>query len=217
MQPFEIQVAVRPLSDLHIAGTGRGVVLIDRCIELDAHARPYIPSTSFKGRVRAYYERLLHALGYDLKGCKPPAPQNMCNDPANLCPVCQLFGSPAQQSRIEFTHLTQSENLNPTTRIGIGVNRQLNTVEEGRLFFYEAAPKPERAPFRGFIRGWATEQEIALLIAAMRMIAHFGGQKARGLGRVEVQVETVCIRQNGAWQEHDIQSLLESLKQEATR
>ncbi|OYT68640.1 MAG: hypothetical protein CFK48_10905 [Armatimonadetes bacterium CP1_7O] len=216
MQPFEIEVTVQPTSDLHIAGTGRGAVLIDRCIELDAEGRAYIPSTSFKGRVRAHYERLLSALGYDLKGCKPPAPQNMCNDPSNLCPVCALFGSPVQQSRVEFTHLTQPETLSPTTRIGVGVNRQLNTVEQGRLFFYEAAPKPTSHAFRGFIRGWATDQEIALLIAAMRLITHFGGQKARGLGRVSVQATHVWIQQNGQWQSQSPDQLLQHLKQEAT-
>ncbi|MFN4032539.1 MAG: hypothetical protein ACK4ME_02785 [Fimbriimonadales bacterium] len=66
------------VSDLHIAGVGRTAALVDRCIELDAHGRAYIPSTAFKGRVRAHDERLMHALGYEMNGCKPPAPLNMC-------------------------------------------------------------------------------------------------------------------------------------------
>lgn len=211
---FEMEVQVMLQSDLHIAGVGRTAALIDRCIELDAEGRAYIPSTAFKGRVRAHYERLMHALGYDMKGCKPPAPQNMCHDPANLCPACALFGAPVQQSRVEFTHLTPvGEVAEPTTRIGVGVSRQLNTVEQGRLFFYEAAPSAHYKTFTGVVRGWATETELAHLIAAMRLITHFGGQKARGLGRAQVQVQQVWLQQNGAWNAHDPQTLLQHLKE----
>jgi Uncharacterized protein predicted to be involved in DNA repair (RAMP superfamily), COG1337 len=148
LYPFELEVEATLRSDLHVAGVGRTVVLIDRCIERDAQGRALIPATSFKGRTRAHYERLLSALGYDLKGCKPPNPATMCNDPADLCPVCQLFGSPMQQGRIEFTDLVPNTSTEPTTRIGIGVNRKLNTVAEGRLFFYEATPAQANR-FRG--------------------------------------------------------------------
>lgn len=213
MISFELNVEVELSSDLHIAGVGRTAVLIDRCIERDAQGRPYIPSTSFKGRVRAHYERLMHALGYDMKHCKPPAPGNMCKDSDNLCPACALFGSPVQQSRVEFSHLTPPSAPEPTTRIGVGVNRKLNTVEQGRLFFYEAAPRTRIEAFTGTVRGWATETEIAQLIAAIQLITHFGGQKARGLGRVRVKVEEVHLKQNGEWKQQDAQVLLQLLKE----
>lgn len=215
MTPFELEVKVELQSDLHISGVGRAVVLIDRCIERDAQGRPYIPSTSFKGRVRAHYERLMHALGYDMKKCKPPAPGAMCNDPANLCPACALFGSPVQQSRVEFSHLTPETAAEPTTRIGIGVNRRLNTVEQGRLFFYEAAPQGRVNTLKGTVRGWATEAEIAQLVAAMRLITHFGGQKARGLGRVRLEVERVWLYENNDWKEHKPEEILQKLQEVA--
>ena len=212
LYPFELEVEATLRSDLHVAGVGRTAALIDRCIERDAQGRALIPATSFKGRTRAHYERLLRALGYDLKGCKPPNPATMCNDPADLCPVCQLFGSPMQQGRVEFTDLAPAERTEPTTRIGIGVNRKLNTVAEGRLFFYEAAPaQPNR--FRGQIRGWATEQEIALLLGALKLITHFGGQKARGLGRAEVKPTALHIRRNGAWAAVDAAQMLTHLQE----
>jgi CRISPR-associated Csx10 family RAMP protein len=103
-----------------------------------------------------------------------------------------------QQGRIEFTDLVPNTSTEPTTRIGIGVNRKLNTVAEGRLFFYEATPAQANR-FQGQIRGWATEQEIALLLGALKLITHFGGQKARGLGRAEVKPTALHIRRNGAW------------------
>lgn len=215
MIPFELTVTVSLRSDLHIAGVGRTAALIDRCIERDAHGRPYIPSTSFKGRVRTHYERLMHALGYDMKNCKPPAPGNMCNDPNNLCPACALFGSPVQQSRVEFSPLAPNSASEPTTRIGVGVNRKLNTVEQGRLFFYEAAPQTRIKSFTGTVRGWATETEIAQLIAAIQLITHFGGQKARGLGRVRVKVEQAYLKQNGEWKQQEVQTLLQRLKEVA--
>ncbi len=215
MIPFELTVKVELHSDLHIAGVGRTAALIDRCIERDAQGRPYIPSTSFKGRVRAHYERLMHALGYDMKNCKPPAPGNMCNDPNDLCPACALFGSPVQQSRVEFSPLAPESPSEPTTRIGVGVNRKLNTVEQGRLFFYEAAPRTRIKSFTGTVRGWATEPEIAQLIAAIQLITHFGGQKARGLGRVRVKVEQAYLKQNGEWKQYEVQTLLQRLKEVA--
>ncbi len=223
LYPFEMEVEVVLQSDLHISGVGRSVALIDRCIERDVQGRPLIPSTSFKGRTRAHYERLLAALGYDLRGCQPPNPATMCNDPNDLCPACALFGAPVQQGRVEFTDLAPAEAAEPTTRIGVGVNRKLNTVAEGRLFFYEAAPQQlnrdtdttrgksdqyhenpctdqQLDRYAGTIRGWATEQEIACLIAALKLITHFGGQKARGLGRATVCVQTLHLRKDGAWQ-----------------
>ncbi|MFN3690401.1 MAG: RAMP superfamily CRISPR-associated protein [Fimbriimonadales bacterium] len=214
MIPFEMEVRVELASDLHIAGVGRTAALVDRCIELDAQGRAYIPSTAFKGRVRAHYERLMHALGYERKDCKPPAPQNMCNDPANLCPACALFGAPVQQSRVEFTHLTPTDAAgDPITRIGVGISRALNTVEQGRLFFYEAAPSVQYRTFTGVVRGWATETEIAHLIAAMRLITHFGGQKARGLGRVQVSVVQLWLQQEGKWNAYEPQDLLQRLQE----
>jgi len=212
LYPFELEVEATLRSDLHVAGVGRTVVLIDRCIERDAQGRALIPATSFKGRTRAHYERLLRALGDDLKGCKPPNPATMCNDPADLCPVCQLFGSPMQQGRIEFTDLVPAERTEPTTRIGIGVNRKLNTVAEGRLFFYEATPAQANR-FQGQIRGWATEQEIALLLGALKLITHFGGQKARGLGRAEVKPTALHIRRNGVWEAVNPSQLLATLQE----
>ncbi|MCX7993511.1 MAG: RAMP superfamily CRISPR-associated protein [Fimbriimonadales bacterium] len=213
MIPFELSVKVELSSDLHISGVGRTAVLIDRCIERDAQGRPYIPSTSFKGRVRAHYERLLSALGYDLGDCKPPAPGGMCNDVNNLCPACALFGSPVQQSRVEFTALTPDATAEPTTRIGVGVNRKLNTVEQGRLFFYEAAPQTRVNTFTGTVRGWATETEIAQLIAAIKLITHFGGQKARGLGRVQAEVAHAWLKAGEEWNSRDPKELLRLLQE----
>lgn len=216
LYPFELEVEATLQSDLHVAGVGRTVALIDRCIERDARGRALIPATSFKGRTRAHYERLLRALGDDLNDCKPPNPATMCNDPANLCRVCQLFGSPMQQGRIEFTDLvpdtTPDTNTEPTTRIGVGINRKLNTAEDKRLFFYEAAPAQPNC-FRGQIRGWATETEIALLLGALKLITHFGGQKARGLGRAEVKPTALYIRKNGAWAAVDPAQMLTRLQE----
>lgn len=210
--PFELEVELTLSSDLHVAGVGRTAVLIDRCIERDAQGRARIPATSFKGRTRAHYERLLSALGYDLKGCKPPNPATMCNDPADLCPVCQLFGSPVQHGRVEFTDLVPATATEPSTRIGVGINRKLNTAAEKRLFFYEAAPAPENG-YKGSVRGWATEQEIALLMGALKLITHFGGQKARGLGRAAVRPIALHICKDGTWQTVEPQQILSYLQE----
>jgi len=213
---FEMVVEVCLHSDLHIAGVGRAAALIDRCIETDVRGRPIIPGTAFKGRVRAHYERLLQALGFDLKGCKPPDPATMCQDPANLCPVCSLFGSPVQQSRIEFSTLEPVSDTSDTliTRIGIGINRQLNTVAEGRLFFYEAAPCNELR-VRGAVRRWATEQEVALLAGAMKLITHFGGQKARGLGRATVEIKSLYQLGDSGWHSVNLSTVLHTLREVA--
>ncbi|MCS6918512.1 MAG: hypothetical protein NZM28_01935, partial [Fimbriimonadales bacterium] len=57
------------------------------------------------------------------------------------------------------------------------------------------------------------ETEIALLIAAIKLITHFGGQKARGLGRVQVEVAQAWLKAGEEWHSRDPKELLRLLQE----
>jgi hypothetical protein len=51
----------------------------------------------------------------------------------------------------------------------------------------------------------------------MKMITHFGGQKARGLGRVSVQPQRLWLCEDGQWHEQNLDHLLNEHWQEGPR
>jgi CRISPR/Cas system CSM-associated protein Csm3 (group 7 of RAMP superfamily) len=76
-------------------------------------------------------------------------------------------------------------------RTGVGIGRKLGTVREERLFFTEAVPHAaggDELRFAGEMEVRADRAAIGWLVAAMRLVTHLGGQKGRGLGRVELAV-----------------------------
>lgn len=182
MAPFEIVFSVAFKTDFHISGTGRMALLVDRCVESDWNGQPYIPASSIRGRVRAHLESLLRAWGHRV--CDSPNPATMCPPGTQPCLVCQMMGGPSTQSRVFFSRLTvDSEGTaKPVVRTGVGINRALNTVEQGRLFLSEVVP-PVR--YTGTVNGWLNPQELAYLVCALQMLTHLGGEKARGLGRLD--------------------------------
>ncbi|GBC92724.1 hypothetical protein HRbin15_01201 [bacterium HR15] len=187
MQPFWMELKVRLLADLHTAGPGRSVPLVDRCVEVDARGEPFIPASSFRGRVRAHLERLLSALGHPV--CQPPNPARMCPlEDGTFCLACQIFGNPSRQSAIHFSDLKPAQAVPELpVRVGIGINRDLQTVEAQRLFLLETVPVSD-VEFVGTVEGWLLSDQLGWLIGAIGLITHLGGNKARGLGRVQVEI-----------------------------
>lgn len=187
MQPFWMEIKVKLLADLYTAGPGRSLPLVDRCVEVDALGEPFIPASSFRGRVRAHMERLLTAFGHQV--CQPPTPQRMCPlEDGAFCLACQIFGNPSRQSPIYFSDLKPVQAVTELpVRVGIGINRHLQTVEAQRLFLLETVPVSD-VEFVGTVEGWLLRDQLGWLIGAMELITHLGGNKARGLGRVQVEI-----------------------------
>ncbi len=206
VEQFRLKVRLQLESDLHTAGPGRTLPLVDRSVEVDAHNRPYLPASSVRGRVRAHLERVLTALGEPV--CTPPRPDRTCphhrsvaeelgrrGAPEPFCMACRLFGSVWRLSPITFSDFMftapQTEQMPLSPRPGVGISRHLGTTEEERLYVLETVPSQRAGRpvmFEGTIEGQLEQQEIGWLLAALRTVTHIGGGKARGLGRVTPEI-----------------------------
>jgi CRISPR/Cas system CSM-associated protein Csm3 (group 7 of RAMP superfamily) len=215
MNPERFRLAVRLLmkTDLHISGQGRTLPLVDKSVEVDESRIPFIPASSFRGRVRAHLERLLKANHFPV--CSPPRPDNMC--PHNeevfselqskgvdepFCIACRIFGSAWRDAAVAFSNLKvgreQHSNLPETfpTRTGVSINRRLGTSEAEQLFMMETVPHHNEEGclrFEGTIEGALSKSELGWLIASIRSLQHIGANKARGLGRVQVEATDLKV------------------------
>lgn len=202
----------------HTLGPGRTLPLVERAIQVDAEGNPFIPASSVRGRVRAHLERLLRALGYPV--CWPPGPEQMCphagvvTDPDQpLCLACRIFGNAWHPSPTSFEDLRlvpeQPGNWQASYRTGTGISRGLSTVQAERLFTTETT-SPVGLRFQGNVEGILSREEIGWLLAALKMVQHLGGDKARGLGQVHLQVAQLLRWDSrvGKWTEEDAENLL---------
>ncbi|MCD6508623.1 hypothetical protein J7M22_18635 [Candidatus Poribacteria bacterium] len=186
-----------PLSPLHISGPGESLPLIDRCIQVDHRGIPLIPASSLRGRIRAHLERLARSFGHPI--CTPPRPDLTCPHNPHVpppCLACRIFGSNWFRSEISFTDMIPISYPEapppPWYRTGVGINRYTGTVREERLFVTQVLPAKEML-LRCEIEGELEEEELGWLIAACRTVNHIGGEKARGMGRIELKVKSLLI------------------------
>lgn len=204
-----LQVEVRLKGMVCVAGPGRPHPVADRVVALDERGEPYLPASTVRGRLRAHLERLLRA--YNEPVCTPPRPSRMCphaglkDVPNGYCLACSLFGSPWREAAVLCSDFrVVNGHFDGETgdawkglmvlRTGVGIGRKLGSVREERLFFTEAVPPMAgqgALRFIGEIEARADRPEIGWLVAAMALVTHLGGQKARGLGRVSMRVCSV--------------------------
>ena len=90
---------IKAVTGLHIGGTGGGIQIggIDKEIIRDPLTqKPYIPGSSLKGKIRCLLEK-----HYQLPINRPIGKTKIhsCEDPEAYrnCPVCQVFGVPAEE------------------------------------------------------------------------------------------------------------------------
>jgi len=219
-------------SAIHIGGPGHTLPLVDRSVEVDEMGLPFIPASSFRGRVRAHLERLLKAFGKPV--CTPPRPDLMCpHNPAvtqkgeRFCLACRIFGSAWRLSPVIFSDLELVEDYGllekgPWVRTGASIDRRLGTAEEQRLFAIEAVPpqvKDTALVFQGVIEGQLSREDLGWLVASLRMVTHLGGGKARGLGRVQVEIEEVQTwdKDKKVWKKADWQALVKEALGDGSR
>lgn len=227
---FRLDTEVVLKGMLHVAGLGRPRPLVDRCVAVDEHGVPYLPASSVRGRVRAHLERLLRARG--LPVCAPPRPERMCpharleGTEDGYCLACRLFGSPWRDAAVVCDDFrpepvavagTAEDGMWERTmvvRTSVGIGRKLGTVREERLFFTEALPRVmagEGLRFAGTMEVRAEPGELGWLVAAMRLVTHLGGQKGRGLGRVELRVTGVARWDGRDWVSEDPERFCEEV------
>lgn len=233
VQRFLLKLKIQTETALFIGGPGRTLPLVDRSIEVDEFGFPYIPASSFRGRVRAHLERLLKTLGEPV--CTPPRPESMC--PHNeevissgqaVCRVCRIFGNAWIPSSVVFSNFKLSELPNKSfagtlgkalwLRPGVGIDRYLGTAEEQKLFTLECVPSQldrQILAFQGVIEGWLSKEDLGWLIGAIRIVSHLGGHKARGLGQITVTLEDLMFwdEQKKTWNSSPWQKILEEALQ----
>jgi CRISPR/Cas system CSM-associated protein Csm3 (group 7 of RAMP superfamily) len=204
-EAFRIPLTARAETALHLTGPGRTLALVDRPLQVDHDGRPVLPGSSVRGRVRAQLERLLRGLG--LPVCTPPRPERMCPRLRDeYCLACRIFGSPDLEAAVRVDDL-RCEGVDETLpqRTNVSLSRRLGTAQGERLFVSETTPwragTDHALTFHGQLSGRAGRTELGWLLAAIRLVTHVGGSKARGLGRVRLEAETVewWDAEDGTW------------------
>jgi CRISPR/Cas system CSM-associated protein Csm3 (group 7 of RAMP superfamily) len=157
-----------------------------------------IPGSTLKGKIRHECERILSALGQKI--CRAPRAEMMCphSTIADIggkhCAVCQFFGGPSLQSRLFFSDaIVNDATLGRAAfrvQAGVSLSRRRRTAEHGRLYYIEHGV--EGLIYEGAIDGYLdndlADQQVALLIAALKRLVAVGSGKSRGLGWTKTEI-----------------------------
>lgn len=231
-QQWRLELEIETQSAFHTFGPGQTLPLVDRALQVDAEGYPYIQGSTVRGRIRVHLERLLKGLGQPV--CRPPRPQGTCPHYKPIgdqlaargeryCLACRIFGSAWRQSTLAFTDFPlHRTGLAPEAyageRTSVGISRRLGSAQAERLFHSQTTTPGDRLRFVGQAQGRLTDEEMGWLLAAIRLVTHLGGHKARGLGRVRMQVASLARwdDKSKTWKPVDSQALLREVVDHAT-
>ncbi|MGM0502399.1 MAG: RAMP superfamily CRISPR-associated protein [Bacillota bacterium] len=209
-------VEIKFKSPFHIgSGLSQGK-LIDNLILTDSDGLPYVPGSSLKGRIKAYFNRVLNTISAAEESIETLDQQpylscesqdKICKEKltADNCVTCRIFGSGftpgslvfsdcklANQDLVDFIGNNGGveefkEHLTPV-RNGNRINRRLQTTEPGALFNYQFANYQYK--YQGQITGQvqATDEELNTFKNSIELITHLGGKNSQGLGRCEISI-----------------------------
>ncbi len=196
----------------HIGSGREGELATDMGVLLDPDGFPVLPGSTLKGSFRTFAERLAVYLnqtaclldsrlsGVDCVGDEAYRRKQhedfkaIGSEAAKLawleihtCPICRLFGSPYQGSRIFFTDGTlESGGRNLQIRDGVSIDRDTETARYG--FKYDFEVVPPGAVFSTLIDiDNPSDMELALVAAVLAEWENgfrLGGFTSRGLGHV---------------------------------
>ncbi|MHA1757000.1 MAG: RAMP superfamily CRISPR-associated protein [Promethearchaeota archaeon] len=154
-----------------------------------------IPATSIKGLIRSNVETILRL--YNKNICKPPRPENMCNDKNNSCIICRIFGSPKIKSPLIFTDALVSNSI-IDNRIGISIDRYRKITKEQQLFSYEIGYGIEiLIKINGvFNNEYDALNALALIYLGIKSSFALGGLKSRGLGWFKLKTFNARVNEN---------------------
>jgi CRISPR/Cas system CSM-associated protein Csm3 (group 7 of RAMP superfamily) len=193
---------------LSIGAGGSSGTLADKAIVRDGWGRPFIPGSHVKGRARHAAEALARALGLHVAELWQRRGEPVA-DPA--CVVRAIFGGPTgwrargttpardDIAPLRFRDLRLLDDAparadpgglrRSVIRPSVAINRRRGVAEDARLLFQETtvAGLTFANPL-AIIGTLAEERQLALLVAALRMVDRWGGAKSRGLGWARVDV-----------------------------
>ncbi|OUM86000.1 MAG: CRISPR-associated RAMP protein [Bacillus thermozeamaize] len=180
---------------------------------------PYIPGSSLKGVFRSRAEQLLRGLGVEVDDpiSKPDKTQQSKThihrslehawiDKNHVyfknCPVSQLFGSLSMKGRVTFrdAYPVDPDKIVLGTRQNVGIDRISGGSKNKTLFDREVV---ESGSFSTVItlhnfELWQLSLIFHLLMDLHEGYLRLGASTTRGLGKVNVKLHQVTIRQYGA-------------------
>ena len=150
--------------------------------------------------MRALCKRI--SLSTNIHICQTPGNEALCkhNNPNDACVICRIFGSSFQDGKVIFLDgrineesrklikAAQILSLIPIyseTRAGVQLSRYRKISEPKHLFMTENASRHLIFETLLKLRQKLTKDEQTLLLNAEKTITFIGGQKARGLGRID--------------------------------
>ncbi len=190
---YTVEITLTLKTPLHVGALSPAGTAARRGIVKTRDGWPYIPASSFKGRLRHAVERLADGL-QRRRDCNTH--RKMCRE--NLCPVCRIFGSPWASGPVQFADLelsgppelaAQYQNRKtrltppPTTeRYGVGLSRRRKVAADHLLYTTELFQPGVPLQFHSVLRGNITQETAAWLSAGVRYLDSVGSDRTRGLG-----------------------------------
>jgi CRISPR-associated RAMP protein (TIGR02581 family) len=198
----------------HIGSGREGELATDMGVLRELDGRPILPGSTLKGSFRSLVERLSVYLGQDACLLDSQLSNVNCvsderyrkkvyNDFKKLdqedlklqwlekhtCPLCALFGSPLQASRIFFSDAALLQwSRSVQIRDGVCIDRDSETARDRAKYDFEVVP--EGAVFSVVIEVEnPAEEELALIAAGLKEWENgfrLGGFTSRGLGKVRL-------------------------------
>ncbi len=221
---------VRTQTGLHI-GTGRGTGMggSDLPVIKDFNGRPFIPGSSFKGVLRSGIEAFLRSVpgtGGEL-ACEVSGQSCVSNelkkklmnnkDPDSelwvaSCQVCRLFGSSWIASKVSVSDMSVADDFfRPewiAVRDGVVIERETETAStaKGLKYDFEAVPAQTRFVFELLVEN-PEDYQLGLILLGLdffnKGMSLLGGKTSRGLGRVEIAIDSV--------EEHTFDSIMKGM------
>ncbi|AEB10602.1 type III CRISPR-associated RAMP protein Csx7 [Desulfobacca acetoxidans] len=205
-------------------GSGAGNDEIDSLFICDHQGRHFIPGSSLRGALRSTVERVIGVLLKNGSCCLDPmsdlacpsgnrAKQEKMNEfvgknketeicqkiATDLCPTCQIFGSPFLSSRVRLADLFPQNNCHPQgqKRFGVAIDRDTETAAKGLLFTYQVVEAGEKFDFELWAENMTDDNWGVLAIGLLEMISgHFwlGGKKnTSGLGQCQLREDSLKL------------------------
>ena len=215
-----IEITISPVGPLLIKASDQGADPTKPDMEFveTYHAGDrsvYLPGSSLKGAIRAHCERIVRTLGgenpspNEVWACEPLEQDSPCrqldkkyngNGAAihkNSCTICQIFGSTdiSAHARIADAYPVNPEEIRREERNGVAIDRVFGSVAHGPFNFEVITAGAFKTTIH--VKNFTTAQ-LALIALAIRDFDQqrvgIGFAKSRGLGQVNMKVNSVEIR-----------------------
>lgn len=185
------------------AGRDSSVIGNDLPVLRDSRGAPLIPGASLKGALRARVETLIRAVApaeaSDIKQIEERMSNGMADKSdaeiwGESTMIDLTFGAPWIAGRIFFKDAMVDPSLwfgQFEVRNGVALNRDTETVDQGKLYDYEVVPAGTRFDFELSIEN-GDDWQLGMVLLALRPWERgemqIGGFRSRGLGYVRLEV-----------------------------